>query len=134
MNKNKCELKTALDIGYELKDCALGGKKITRKIAGFNVTMHFKMGVCKIVIKDIDNLKITKSLEKQYTDIEDPIEMDELMLVDAEMRMDESQPLIDKIENEIINKYYDTTREVFEYKMSDLEACGLIQYTLKKGN
>ena len=38
------------------------------------------------------------------------------------------------VSNEIINKYYDTTREVFEYKMSDLEACGLIQYTLKKGN
>ena len=68
--KKEYKLKTAFDIGYELKDVSLGGKKITRNIEGFSTTMNFKLGICEITINNLTKLYKMTHIDKKYRDID----------------------------------------------------------------
>lgn len=117
MKNRDLKLKTTLDIGLELKDSTFGGKKITRNILGFNVTMHFKKGVCKISINNITKLNLMTNIENEYRNIN----------FNNFNRLDEEdcikiEYIIEKVEEKIIENYY-SKREIDYYNYIDLESC-----------
>lgn len=118
-------LRTAFDIGYELKDPVLGGKKITRNIQGFNITMHFKKGVCKIKINNIAKINVMKHIPEMYRNIDF-----EKMGYDFEYRLQQIEKLeytLNKIKESITKEYYDIEEKVTKYNAEDLQACYLIR-------
>ena len=120
--KKEYKLKTAFDIGYELKDVSLGGKKITRNIEGFSTTMNFKLGICEITINNLTKLYKMKHIDKKYRDIDF-----ERMKLDFEYKLqalENIEYILNKIEKTIIKKYYDTNEEMIEYNTDDLDECG----------
>lgn len=122
-NKDK-SLKTAFNIGYELKNQVLGGKKITRNIQGFNITMHFKKGICKIKINNITKINAMNNIPEMYRNIDF-----EKIDYDFEYRLEQIDKLeytLNKIKENITEEYYNTETEVTEYNTEDLEACHLI--------
>lgn len=129
MNNKEYTLKTTFDVGYELEDGALCGKKITRNIEGFNITMHFKKGICKIKVNNIAKLNNMTNIDQKYRNIDF-----ERMCSDFEYKLksiEKMEYLLDKIEKNIIGNYYDTNKEVTEYNSDDLNSCNQFYIEMK---
>lgn len=139
MKHDEIRLSTAFNMGYELKNPTLYGKRTARNIYGFNVKMHFKPGICKVVINNISKINDMVHLPEKYRNINFDYFTTECIIENrnnpdfdrrSDNQIDKLEYTFDKIQDEILQEFYDLQQEVNEYSPNDLNCCG--QFCISK--